>query len=71
MVVESGGKILILTLLATVTGCASLDKHECLNADWRTLGFQDGARGKVADVIGGSAAQKAQDRIVRALIDHG
>ena len=35
-----------------LSGCASLDKYECLNADWRTLGYQDGARGKVADVIG-------------------
>lgn len=35
-----------------LSGCASLDKYECLNADWRTLGYEDGARGKVADVIG-------------------
>jgi hypothetical protein len=35
-----------------MSGCATLDKQECLNADWRTIGYQDGARGKVAEVIG-------------------
>jgi hypothetical protein len=35
-----------------VAGCATLGKDECVNADWRTIGYQDGTRGKVADVIG-------------------
>ena len=26
-------------------GCATLSEDECLTADWRTIGFEDGARG--------------------------
>jgi len=43
---------IMVVLSIGVSGCASLDKQECVHADWRTLGYQDGARGKVADVIG-------------------
>ena len=31
--------------LMTMSGCATLDKNECLNADWRTIGYEDGTRG--------------------------
>jgi hypothetical protein len=33
-------------------GCATLDKDECLVADWRLIGYQDGAAGKQATVVG-------------------
>ena len=36
----------------TVTGCATLDKSECRTADWRTIGYEDGARGEAASLIG-------------------
>ena len=47
----------ILTLwMAAVTlmvgGCATLDKDECLNADWQSIGYEDGARGYKASRIG-------------------
>lgn len=42
---------LILICLAAV-GCASMDKDECLVADWRLIGFQDGVRGKSAAAVG-------------------
>ncbi|WP_213998551.1 DUF2799 domain-containing protein [Arsukibacterium sp.] len=37
-----------LALLASVAlhGCATMDKSQCLTADWRTIGFEDGAKGK-------------------------
>ncbi len=35
-----------------VTGCATLNKSECSTADWRTIGFEDGARGASASLIG-------------------
>lgn len=41
--------ILCCVLLA---GCATLNKDECLNADWRTIGYEDGARGLPASHIG-------------------
>lgn len=34
----------VLSLLS-FQGCATLSKEECLSADWRTIGFEDGARG--------------------------
>jgi hypothetical protein len=38
--------MLVLVMLATVSGCATMGKSECLTADWRTIGFEDGATGK-------------------------
>ena len=26
-----------------LSGCSSLDQAGCINADWRTLGFEDGS----------------------------
>jgi hypothetical protein len=31
-----------------IQGCASLSEKECLNADWRTIGYEDGAQGRVS-----------------------
>ncbi len=44
--------VAILVCLAVISGCASLGKEECLNADWRTIGYEDGARGQQASYIG-------------------
>ena len=33
-------------------GCATMDSHQCRGADWRLIGYQDGASGKQAGVIG-------------------
>jgi hypothetical protein len=33
-------------------GCATLDKNECLTADWRSIGYEDGAKGYQASRIG-------------------
>jgi len=35
-----------------LSGCATLGKNECLYADWRTIGYEDGARGFPASRIG-------------------
>jgi hypothetical protein len=35
-----------------VQGCATLSKEECLSADWQTIGYEDGARGRPAQRIG-------------------
>ena len=36
-----------LVLLTTVfSGCATMSADQCATADWRSLGFQDGARGE-------------------------
>jgi len=35
-----------------LSGCATLGKDECLYADWRTIGYEDGAHGFSASRIG-------------------
>ncbi|MEN8207103.1 MAG: DUF2799 domain-containing protein [Pseudomonadota bacterium] len=41
-----------LAMLALLQGCATLDRDECMLADWRLIGYQDGVAGKSAAVIG-------------------
>lgn len=42
----------ILFSSVVLAGCASMSKQECITADWRTIGFEDGARGMTAASIG-------------------
>ena len=42
----------ILAVLLLLQGCATLDKDECMLADWRLIGYQDGVAGKSATVVG-------------------
>ncbi|WP_333607557.1 DUF2799 domain-containing protein [Arsukibacterium sp.] len=41
-------KLVLLALpgLLLLSSCATMDKSACLTADWRTIGFEDGSRGK-------------------------
>ncbi|MCP4289671.1 MAG: hypothetical protein GY792_35490, partial [Gammaproteobacteria bacterium] len=34
--------VAILVVLVMLQGCATLDKDECMLADWRLIGYQDG-----------------------------
>jgi len=43
------GTVPIFVLLA---GCASLDRKDCMQADWYTLGLEDGARGRAVERLG-------------------
>ena len=42
----------LLLMLALLQGCATLDKDECMLADWRMIGYEDGVAGKSATVVG-------------------
>jgi len=42
----------MILIILSAAGCATMDKDECLVADWRLIGFQDGAQGKSAATIG-------------------
>jgi hypothetical protein len=45
-------KLLVATgLLATLNGCASLSKSECLNASWEDIGIRDGADGRPEEYL--------------------
>ena len=49
---RTAGLWAVLTVLLLGGGCATLDRDECLVADWRLIGYQDGAAGKQASVVG-------------------
>jgi len=38
-------KLSLIVLFTLLSGCASLSEKECLSADWRAIGFEDGAIG--------------------------
>lgn len=45
-------KLWLLTLSGLLlSGCASMNKDACLTADWRTIGFEDGSKGKHESTI--------------------
>ena len=41
----------VLVLLAGVSGCASLSKSECINANWEDIGIRDGANGQPEEYL--------------------
>jgi hypothetical protein len=40
-----------LALLASLTGCASISKSECLSANWEDVGIRDGADGRAEEYL--------------------
>lgn len=40
-----------IAMAATLQGCASMSKEECMTADWRTIGYEDGVAGYAGDRI--------------------
>ena len=40
-----------LALLGTLSGCASISKSECLNANWEDIGIRDGANGQPEEYL--------------------
>ena len=53
-----------LILLALLQGCATLDKDECLLADWRLIGYEDGVAGKPATAVGNYRKDCAKHAVV-------
>lgn len=42
----------VTLVLVGTSGCATMDKSECLTVDWRTVGYEDGAAGYSGERIG-------------------
>ena len=42
----------IVVVSSLMTGCATLSQAECQNANWRAIGFEDGAKGSLPARIG-------------------
>lgn len=38
-------RITMIMIIAVLSGCASMSKDECLNANWVSVGYNDGSRG--------------------------
>lgn len=45
-------RILIVSSMFMLSACATLDKDQCLTADWEVIGYEDGTRGYQASRIG-------------------
>lgn len=45
-------RLLVVTAALGLGGCASMSADECLLSDWRTIGYEDGARGYTSDRLG-------------------
>jgi len=58
----SAGLLVLLLGVFLLPGCATLSEEECLTADWRMIGYEDGVKGQ-------SGAQIGQHR--EACADHG
>lgn len=43
---------LLVSSFLLFSGCASMSKEECLNADWKTVGLEDGMKGNSESTIG-------------------
>lgn len=44
--------IMMLASLVVFSGCATMNKNECLTADWYQIGYEDGANGQSETRIG-------------------
>ncbi|MET0809299.1 MAG: DUF2799 domain-containing protein [Pseudoxanthomonas sp.] len=49
--VLSLGLLLSALLILALSGCATMNKDECLTVDWRTVGYEDGVAGRSGDRI--------------------
>jgi Protein of unknown function (DUF2799) len=44
--------IFLAAFIFLLNGCATMDKSECLNADWKIIGMEDGAEGRLPAYLG-------------------
>jgi Protein of unknown function (DUF2799) len=42
----------VLLAAAIISGCASMDRNQCLSANWYAIGMEDGARGQPLERLG-------------------
>ncbi len=44
--------MIIMSLALSLSGCATMSESECLQANWETIGFEDGERGRLISYLG-------------------
>ena len=45
-------RLALLAASLLLSACASMDKAQCVNANWTAIGMEDGARGRTLDRLG-------------------
>lgn len=53
-------KLFFLPIVILLPACATMNKSECLNADWQIIGLEDGAQGRLPAYIGNHRSACAQ-----------
>lgn len=53
-----------MAAILLLQGCATLNKEECVVADWRLIGYQDGVAGKSASTVGGYRKDCAEYAVI-------
>jgi len=46
------------------SGCATMNASECQNADWETIGFEDGSKGRLTSRVGKHCKACAEHNII-------
>jgi len=62
--------VILIVCVLLASGCATLDRDECLVADWRLIGFQDGVAGKSATAMDNYRKDCASYSVVPDLDDY-
>jgi len=61
-------RVLLAVGLIMLTGCSTMNEEECLAADWKLVGFEDGSRGKTQSSIGEYRKDCAKVNVVPNLV---
>ena len=57
-------RLKLVTVTLFVASCASLDHDDCMQADWYTIGLEDGARGRAVERLGDHRRACAKHNVV-------
>ncbi len=55
---------MVMAAILLLQGCATLNREECMVADWRLIGYQDGVAGKSASTVGTYRKDCAEHAVV-------
>jgi hypothetical protein len=53
----------LLSAVLLLAGCASMDKNECVSANWYAIGLEDGAQGRGVDRLGAHRRACAEHKV--------
>ncbi len=63
-------RIMALASISLVASCATLNKDECLSANWEVIGYEDGTKGYAATRIGDHRKACAEHGVTPNLSDY-